>query len=105
SLHDSLPIWSHPCSTGEEPYSIAMWLLENWPEVDSHEIEIVGSDIDTRVLDEARGGVYGRRALMRLTPELVAKYFVQESDDQWRVAQGLRDSIEFSRANLVEPTG
>ena len=47
-------IWSVPCSTGEEPYSIAMWLLENWPEVDRHEIEIVGSDIDTRVLEAAR---------------------------------------------------
>jgi len=43
-----------PCSTGEEPYSIAIWLLENWPEVDSHSIEIVASDIDTRVLESAR---------------------------------------------------
>src|SRR6187401_1069273 len=40
-------IWSVPCSTGEEPYSIAIWLLENWPHVDQHDIEIVGSDIDT----------------------------------------------------------
>jgi chemotaxis protein methyltransferase CheR len=98
-------IWSHPCSTGEEPYSIAMWLLENWPEVDSHEIEIVGSDIDTRVLEDAQRGSYGRRALMRLTPELVAKYFVQEDDEHWRIIEDLRSSICFSNANLVDPSG
>lgn len=100
-----LRIWSVPCSTGEEPYSIAIWLLENWPEVDRHEIEIVGSDIDTRVLDQAAEGVYGRRALMRLSPETVAKYFVQEDEERWRIIQDLRDSIRFSRANLVDSTG
>jgi len=45
---DPLRIWSVPCATGEEPYSIAIWLLENWPEVDVQDIEIIGSDIDTQ---------------------------------------------------------
>ena len=49
-------IWSVPCSTGEEPYSIAIWLLENWPPVDTYNIEIVGSDIDT---ERAGGRVQG----------------------------------------------
>src|SRR5690606_34241526 len=53
---DALRLWSAPCSTGEEPYSIALWLLENWPLVDDYEIEIVGSDIDTKVLEAARAG-------------------------------------------------
>ena len=48
---EAIRIWSVPCSTGEEPYSIAIWLLENWPLVDRYEIEIVGSDIDTGVLE------------------------------------------------------
>ena len=61
-------IWSIPCSTGEEPYSIALWLMENWPQVDSYNIEIVGSDIDTRALKAAAEGIYGDRALMRLSP-------------------------------------
>ena len=46
---EALRIWSVPCATGEEPYSIAIWLLENWPEVDVQDIEIIGSDIDTAV--------------------------------------------------------
>jgi chemotaxis protein methyltransferase CheR len=98
-----LRIWSAPCSTGEEPYSIAMWLLENWAEVDAYDIEIVGSDIDTRALEAAREGVFGRRALMRLTPELIDRYFVQLDDERWRILDDLRDSIRFTAANLVEP--
>ena len=70
----SIRIWSVPCSTGEEPYSIAIWLLENWPHVDEYDIEIVGSDIDTAAVALARQGVYGRRALTRLPPRLMDKY-------------------------------
>ena len=51
---EALRIWSVPCSTGEEPYSIAIWLLENWPEVDVQDIEIVGSDIDTQCIARPR---------------------------------------------------
>ena len=53
---EALRIWSVPCSTGEEPYSIAIWLLENWPEVDVQDIEIVGSDIDTECSAAGRAG-------------------------------------------------
>src|SRR4051794_9948959 len=96
-----LQIWSVPCSTGEEPYSIAMWLLETWPEVDSYEIEIVGSDIDTRVLHAARQGIYGKRALMRLSPELISKYFVTLDEQNWQIINDLRQSVRFSVVNLI----
>jgi chemotaxis protein methyltransferase CheR len=96
-------IWSAPCSTGEEPYSIAMWLLENWPLVDDYEIEIVGSDIDTDVLDIARKGVFGKRALMRLSPYLVEKYFSVVSEDSWRILDELRESVRFSSVNIADP--
>jgi chemotaxis protein methyltransferase CheR len=95
-------IWSVPCSTGEEPYSIAMWMLENWAEVDAWDVEIVGSDIDTKVLEAARQGYYGRRALMRLTPALIEKYFEPAGEGRWRILQDLRDSVRFSTANVVE---
>jgi chemotaxis protein methyltransferase CheR len=95
-------IWSIPCSTGEEPYSIAMWMLDNWAEVDAWDIEIVASDIDTRVLDAAREGFYGRRALMRLTPDQIERYFEPAGDERWRILQDLRDSVRFSTANVME---
>ena len=98
----ALRIWSVPCSTGEEPYSVALWLLENWPEADAWDIEIVGSDIDTAALEAARDGTYGRRALMRLPPELIEHYFEPLEGDRWRIVPDLRDSIRFSQVNLVD---
>jgi chemotaxis protein methyltransferase CheR len=99
----AIRIWSVPCSTGEEPYSIAIWLLENWPLVDQYEIEIVGSDIDTGVLEKARAGVFGKRALMRLAPGLVDKYFSPQGPEEWKILDDLRESVRFSRVNIVEP--
>ncbi|RAK61841.1 protein-glutamate O-methyltransferase CheR [Phenylobacterium hankyongense] len=99
----AIRIWSIPCSTGEEPYSIALWLLENWPQVDAFDIEIVGSDIDTRVLQAAEAGVFGRRALQRLSPELVSRYFIALGEDRWRIIDDLRGSVRFTPINLVDP--
>ena len=99
----AIRIWSVPCSTGEEPYSIALWLLENWPQVDAYDIEIVGSDIDTRVLSAAEAGVFGKRALMRLSEDLVSRYFTELPDEQWRILDDLRQSVRFSPVNLVDP--
>src|SRR5580700_5108817 len=76
----TIRIWSIPCSTGEEPYSIALWLMENWPEVDNYNVEILGSDIDTRALKAAAGGIYGERALMRLSRDIVSRYFKPIAD-------------------------
>jgi len=96
-------IWSVPCSTGEEPYSIAIWLLENWELVDVYNIEIVGSDIDTRVLREATRGEYGDRALSRLPPDIVKRYFHDVRDGRWQIIDDLRESVKFTQANLVDP--
>jgi chemotaxis protein methyltransferase CheR len=101
---EALRIWSVPCSTGEEPYSIAMWLLDNWAEVDRFDIEIVGSDIDTRVLEAAEAGVFSKRALMRLTPDVIARYFTALDDERWAILDDLRQSVRFTPVNLVEPT-
>lgn len=98
----TIRIWSVPCATGEEPYSIAIWLLENWPDVDGYDVEIVGSDIDTRVLQEAAAGVFGKRALMRLSEDLIGKYFVPLDEDRWTILDDLRTSIRFTPVNLVE---
>jgi chemotaxis protein methyltransferase CheR len=99
---ESIRIWSIPCSTGEEPYSIAIWLMENWKEVDRYNIEIVGSDIDTCVLAAAAEGVYGERALMRLSGDVIHRYFKPLAGDKYQIDPGLRDSIQFTRVNLVD---
>jgi chemotaxis protein methyltransferase CheR len=99
---ETIRIWSVPCSTGEEPYSIAIWLLENWPPVDSYDIEIVASDIDTAALSAARDGVFGKRALNRLAPDLVDRYFQPIDGDRWQIRDELRESVRFSAANIVE---
>jgi chemotaxis protein methyltransferase CheR len=103
SRSEAVRIWSAPCSTGEEPYSVAMWLLEQWPQVDAFDVEIIGSDIDTRALEAAEAGVYGKRALMRLSPDLIARYFVQLDEDRWQILDDLRSSVRFTAANLVDP--
>jgi chemotaxis protein methyltransferase CheR len=99
---ESIRIWSIPCSTGEECYSIAIWLMENWSQVDAYSIEIVGSDIDTRALTAAAAGVYGDRALMRLSKGVIERYFQPLPGNQYRIDPGLRNSIHFTRANLID---
>ncbi|HEY8615911.1 protein-glutamate O-methyltransferase CheR [Phenylobacterium sp.] len=99
---DKIRIWSLPCSTGEEPYSIAIWLLENWPMVDAYNVEIVGSDIDTEALEAARAGRYGERALSRLPADVVDRYFEQAGEGDREIISDLKESVLFSPANLIE---
>jgi chemotaxis protein methyltransferase CheR len=97
----TIRIWSVPCSSGEEPYSIAIWLLQNWPPVDAFDIEIIGSDIDTKVLEAARLGIFGKRALMHLPADVIDKYFVLFDADRWQIADDIRGSVQFVPANLI----
>lgn len=97
-------IWSLPCSTGEEPYSIAIWLLEHWAEVDSFQIEILASDIDTNVLNAARAGIYDARSVQKLPRWVLDRYFERLPDDRWRIVESLRGSIEFTRINASDKT-
>jgi chemotaxis protein methyltransferase CheR len=76
--------------------------MENWPQVDSYSIEIVGSDIDTRALKAAAEGIYGDRALMRLSRDIVGRYFGPVTGGNYQIDEGLRNSIEFTRTNLID---
>ncbi|HEV7321813.1 MAG TPA: protein-glutamate O-methyltransferase CheR [Ensifer sp.] len=99
---DRIRIWSIPCSTGEEPYSIAIWLLENWNLVDAYNVEIVGSDIDSAVLRDAAFGEFGKRSVSRLSADLRQRYFHQLDDARWRIIPDLRESVSFRAANLID---
>jgi chemotaxis protein methyltransferase CheR len=102
---DLVRIWSLPCASGEEPYSIAIWLLENWSLVDAWHIEIVGSDIDTDALARARAGRYGERALAKLPADIRERYFRPESGQQRdrEIIDDLKESVLFTQVNLIDP--
>jgi chemotaxis protein methyltransferase CheR len=99
---DLIRIWSVPCSTGEEPYSVAIWLLENWPIVDVYNVEIVGSDIDTAVVAAAQYGLFSARSLARLSPAVIDAYFEPEKNGHRKIIDDLRDSVRFTSVNLVD---
>lgn len=99
---DKVRIWSVPCSSGEEPYSIAIWLLENWHLVDAYNIEIIGSDIDTDVLARAALGIYAERSTARLQPALLAGYFSPARDGRRQIIADLRESVTFTKANIID---
>jgi chemotaxis protein methyltransferase CheR len=96
-------IWSMPCSSGEEPYSIAINILERWDQADAWNIEITASDIDTKILTEARAGLYGERSVSRVPPAIKQKYFNRRADGNYQLCEELRESIDFSVVNIVDP--
>lgn len=102
---DKAPIrvWIIPSSSGEEPYSIAMCLLERWPQIHDWDVEIISSDIDTVILEQARAGLYSARSVQHVPKNYLAKYFRQTSEG-YQLGDDLRSAVEFTRVNLREPT-
>ena len=95
-------IWSIPSSTGEEPYSIAIYLLEYWSGINDVDVEIVSSDIDSKVLERCRQGIYSKRSVQHLPAPLLKKYFTRLANGSYQICSDLRDSIRFSQVNLSE---
>jgi chemotaxis protein methyltransferase CheR len=94
-------ILSLPSSTGEEPYSIAIRLLEEWPPIATVNVSIAAADIDTRVLAAARRGLYGSRSVQRIPAPLLRKYF-RASGDEYQISKDLRDAVDFRKVNLCD---
>lgn len=94
-----LRIWVMPSSTGEEAYSIAICLLERWAALAQYDVEIISSDIDTRVLEHARNGLYSERSVAQMPMAYRQKYFTREGD-QYQISDELRGAVEFTRVNL-----
>ncbi|MER7006100.1 protein-glutamate O-methyltransferase CheR [Dactylosporangium sp. NPDC000555] len=95
-------ILSLPCSTGEEPYSIAMRLLEEWPEIDRVDVEIHAADIDSDVLARARHGSYGARSLQRVPKPWLAKYFRSVTAGRYQIEDAIRGAVTFHRVNVCD---
>jgi chemotaxis protein methyltransferase CheR len=97
-----LRIWSAGCSTGEEPYTIAMLLLESGDWWRDWQVDILGSDINQRVLHTARKGVYKKTSHRVTSPEMLSKYFVEENGG-YRIVDKVKELVSFSYVNLLDP--
>jgi chemotaxis protein methyltransferase CheR len=99
---DAIRIWCIPSSSGEEPYSVAMFLLEKWTGIKEWDVEIISSDIDTSILRRARTGRYSPRSVQNVPESWLKKYFKSVGDD-YQLCDDLRQAVEFTRVNLAEP--
>jgi chemotaxis protein methyltransferase CheR len=98
----SLNIWCAGCSSGQEPYSVAMLLRDVVPDLDSWNIRIVASDLSRDVLVRARAGRYSQLEVNRGLPAtLLVKYFDQHRG-AWEIAPELRSMVEFREINLID---
>ncbi|MEJ5370168.1 MAG: protein-glutamate O-methyltransferase CheR [Bryobacteraceae bacterium] len=98
-------IWSAGCSTGEEPYTILFTAAEALPPERLARLELLATDISTRVLEKARSGIYPQERLQGLPPGWAQRFF-QKGEGRWegmvRVKPEWRARIEFRRLNLME---
>jgi chemotaxis protein methyltransferase CheR len=94
-------IWSAGCSTGEEPYTLAIILREMLPDPTSWKIKISATDINSKVLDAARKGLYGSRSIKDMPPEYLERYFTQRQDFNL-VNLSLKNMISFNKLNLSD---
>jgi chemotaxis protein methyltransferase CheR len=98
-----IDIWSAPCSTGEEPYSIAVTVLEQLGLPPKPALRIRATDISTRALAVAKKGAYAADRLRSLPAPLMKKYFTESSPGVFQINAEVRRTIEFERVNLIEP--
>jgi len=98
----SLRIWSAACSTGQEPYSLAMMMKDNFPILAGWKVEIVATDLSPTVLDRAREGIYSTFEVQRGLPiQMLVRHFEQE-EPNWRIKRELRQTVSFRPLNLLE---
>jgi chemotaxis protein methyltransferase CheR len=97
----SIRIWSAACSSGQEPYTLAMLLREHDSLLAGWNIEIVATDLSTEILDRAKAGLYSQFEVQRGLPiNLLVKYFKQIGD-RWQIDDGIRSMVKFKPFNLL----
>ena len=102
-LSRSLFIWSAGCSSGQEPYSVAMLIREDFPQLAEWQVSILGTDVSVAMLERARAGRYGQIEVNRGLPaHLLVKYF-RRAGVGWEIDGSLRAMVRFRQQNLVDP--
>ena len=100
-----LRIWSAGCSTGQEPYSIAITLLSLLPDAPNLDVKILATDIDTRVLATGREAIYSEELISAIPPEARTRWLERETrgGGDWRVGAAARSLVSFKELNLIGP--
>ena len=93
-------IWSAACSSGQEPYSIALPILRLMPDVSRLDLKILATDIDATVLEEARAGRYSAESAAAIPADLRSRWF-QRAEDGVQASETLRRKISFRELNLI----
>ncbi len=100
----SIKIWSAGCSSGAEPYSIAICLAENMYRLKGWKLEVLGTDISQAVLELARSGSFKPKAIEEVTESQRRRFFRHNaSSDDWQLQKQIRDLVHFDRHNLIDP--
>lgn len=97
-----LRLWSAACSSGQEPYSMAMILREHFPRLNEREVEITGTDISQEMVRRARAGRYAKREVSRGLPARYRVRYMQQSGDEWELTADLKRMCRFYPCNLCE---
>ena len=98
-----LSIWSAACSSGQEPYTVAMILADRFPQLHAWDVRILATDISTQMVERARAGRYAQLEMNRGLPAArLVRHFTRVGT-QWEASAALRAAVEFRPLNLVEP--
>lgn len=98
-----LSIWCAASSTGQEPYSVAMTIREQLPQLSSWNLRFVATDLSTEVLDRARAGIYSQLEINRgLPPDKAQRWFRRIDSNSWQISDELRKMVEYRQVNLLE---
>jgi chemotaxis protein methyltransferase CheR len=101
-----LRFWSAACSSGEEPFTMAIWLREHMPDIDSRDALILATDISKRILEKARLAVYPAETLKDLPSPQLIKYFTKLNGQlagNYRIVDDVRRMVRLAWLNLLEP--
>ncbi len=99
----TLAIWCAAASTGQEPFSLAILLRENFPELYFWKIQFIASDISEAALTQARSGIYSETEIKRgLSDEQIKRHFIRLPSGQYEISSELKQMIHFESLNLVK---
>ena len=97
-------LWSAACSSGEEPYSMALTLLDRYPEAGRYDVRILATDIDPNIVKKAKVGLYRDEAVTTIPPKLRERWLrpeQQHGEKFWSVGAEARALISFNKLNLI----